>query len=87
MKLLSGMDAKLFDFIMFSAIMSLCNSQVLKSPLITNWGQWTTWSSCPSNQFAIGMQLKVEGDQGSGDDTALNGIRLLCAPIGQCIIM
>ena len=64
--------------------MSLCHNQVLKSPLVTNWGQWTTWSNCSSNQFVIGMQLKVEGDKGTfGDDTALNGIRLICAPIGR----
>lgn len=47
-----------------------------------NWGTWIGPSYCPEGTWAVGAQQKVEGGQGKGDDTALNSIRLLCAPLG-----
>ncbi|XP_067279953.1 vitelline membrane outer layer protein 1 homolog isoform X2 [Pseudorasbora parva] len=47
---------------------------------VTNGGKWGTWryfSRCPSGMYAVGFSLRVE--RPGGDDTALNGIRLLCA--------
>ena len=55
--------------------------QLLQSPAVTNWGNWTSWSYCSPNEFVVGMQLKVDEDE-EDDGTALNGIRLLCAPVG-----
>ncbi|XP_076137731.1 vitelline membrane outer layer protein 1-like [Alosa pseudoharengus] len=43
----------------------------------TGWGSWGRWSSrCPNG--VCGMQVKVEGPQGRGDDTALNDVRMIC---------
>lgn len=52
----------------------------LKNSAPTDWGFWSDWEYCPKGSYAAGMQLKVQGRQWRGDDTALNGIKLLCAP-------
>ena len=45
----------------------------------SHWGNWGSPSFCPENTWAAGFGLKVEFDQGSVvDDSALNGVRLLC---------
>lgn len=43
------------------------------------WGDWGNAEYCPQGERAIGFKLKTEGPQGSGDDTALNGIALKCS--------
>lgn len=42
------------------------------------WGTWYSTTMCPSGKLAYGFDVKVEGHQNGGDDTALNGIRLTC---------
>lgn len=42
------------------------------------WGDWGKVASCPSGQYVWGFRLKSEPYQGSGDDSALNAIRLIC---------
>ncbi|KAM6910587.1 vitelline membrane outer layer protein 1 homolog [Xenentodon cancila] len=59
------------------------NSRQYRSVLnVTNgemFGDWTWHEMCPDNFFAVGFSLRVETNQYGDDDTALNGIRLICA--------
>jgi Vitelline membrane outer layer protein I (VOMI) len=42
------------------------------------WGSWKGWSYCPNGGFVKGGQLKIEGQQGGGDDTAANSLKVQC---------
>ena len=42
------------------------------------WGEWGTYTECPTGTFVCGIQTQVQGDQGRGDDTALNQVSLRC---------
>jgi hypothetical protein len=42
------------------------------------WGSWRDWASCPSGGYIKGGEMKIEGGQGSGDDTAGNSVRVQC---------
>ncbi len=42
------------------------------------WGEWQPKASCPANTAVCGIQVRVEGTQGSGDDTAFNGLNIAC---------
>ncbi|XP_028835258.1 vitelline membrane outer layer protein 1 homolog [Denticeps clupeoides] len=58
------------------------NSRAYTSMLTANnggeFGNWTWPEMCPDEFFAVGFSLRVEGNQYGLDDTALNGIRLIC---------
>lgn len=56
---------------------------LVSSPQITNWGDWGPMVDCSSGSYVTGMRLKVEPDQGDGDDTALNGIELHCTSLAR----
>ncbi|MCI5127421.1 MAG: hypothetical protein D3907_02725 [Candidatus Electrothrix sp. AUS3] len=49
-----------------------------------SWGTWGTREECPSGRYMTGFKLKVEADQGSGDDTAANSMAGVCSD-GQTI--
>ncbi|KAM4600348.1 vitelline membrane outer layer protein 1 homolog [Polymixia lowei] len=59
------------------------NGRVHSSVLtVTNgeqFGNWTWPEMCPDHFFAVGFSVRVESNQYGLDDTALNGIRLICA--------
>ncbi|XP_029306982.1 vitelline membrane outer layer protein 1 homolog [Cottoperca gobio] len=59
------------------------NSRQYKSLLTVSngekFGNWTWPEMCPDKFFAVGFSLRVESSQWGTDDTALNGIRLICA--------
>ncbi|XP_060936554.1 vitelline membrane outer layer protein 1 homolog isoform X2 [Limanda limanda] len=54
-------------------------TSVLTVPNGAPWGTWTWPDMCPPHFFAVGFSTRVEAKQGSGDDSAMNGIRLICA--------
>ncbi|XP_068179175.1 vitelline membrane outer layer protein 1 homolog isoform X2 [Antennarius striatus] len=61
---------------------SLFNDRPFRSMLtVTNgerFGNWTWPEMCPHEFFAVGFSVRVEQNQYALDDTALNGIRLIC---------
>ena len=42
------------------------------------WGDWQLKAMCDSGSYIIGGQVRFEGQQRDGDDTALNGLRIRC---------
>jgi len=46
------------------------------------WGTWHPDGFCPEGMWAIGLQVRDHANQGKKDDSALNAVRLLCAPLG-----
>ncbi|OXA51856.1 vitelline membrane outer layer protein 1 homolog [Folsomia candida] len=52
---------------------------ILEGHQRTNWGTWGDMATCAPGSYVYGFRLKVHSDQGFfGDDSALNGIELLC---------
>jgi len=48
------------------------------------WGDWGEWAECPGGTVACGLAVRVEPELGrSGDDTALNGLKVECCPDSQ----
>ena len=42
------------------------------------WGDWSDWMKVETEgEFIVGYNLKNQGYQGRGDDSALNGITLI----------
>jgi hypothetical protein len=49
-------------------------------------GLWGTWQGpywIPDGHYIVGFKVRFEPSQGSGDDTALNGIEFICKPYPQ----
>ena len=45
----------------------------------TGWGSWKPAQKCPAGTAVRGIRTQIEGKQGWGDDTALNGVELYCS--------
>merc|ERR1712048_116762 len=55
--------------------------RILHGRSLTHWGKWSHWLKCRNGQVAVGMQPRVQEAKGFlKDDSALNGMKLLCAP-------
>ena len=49
-----------------------------------NWGGWKGWAMCSDGKYMAGARVRFEGSQGWGDDTALNGLEILCVEPDDC---
>jgi hypothetical protein len=47
-------------------------------PVNTSWGSWQPLRTCAAGQAVCGVNTRVEGSQGVGDDSSLNGIAFAC---------
>ncbi|CAL8259227.1 unnamed protein product [Boreogadus saida] len=54
-------------------------SSVINVPNGEQFGNWTWPEMCPERFYAVGFSVRVESKQYGLDDTALNGVRLICA--------
>jgi hypothetical protein len=56
------------------------NSPSTETEVRTNgrWGSWGSQVLCDGGTAVCGLQTRVEAKQGSGDDTALNGLKVFC---------
>ncbi|MCU0664167.1 MAG: hypothetical protein MUC50_17795 [Myxococcota bacterium] len=59
-------------------IASCVNGQEIQAPGGTPWGQPGTMTYCEAGTAVCGVRVRFEGRQGSDDDTAMNGLSLLC---------
>lgn len=66
-----------------NGIQLICGNGSINNPTISSkigpWGNWSGWRTCSSHATPVtGFDIKIEGGQGSGDDTAANDIDLYC---------
>lgn len=60
-------------------VMLVCNDNtIIRAEAKTHWGNWSNYQFCPAGQLVVGLMTRVEQPQGDGDDTALNGVRMIC---------
>jgi hypothetical protein len=59
-----------------------CNGPTIQQVTVWegNWGDWGADVMVPSGYYIAGFRCRVEPPQGNGDDTAMNGIRMLLRP-------
>ena len=65
----------------FSVLMYYCcNIPAAKGVGVnpTNNGTWGSFEFCPEGQFVYAYDVKSEPDQGEGDDTGVNSVRMYC---------
>ena len=55
-----------------------CTNGDIQAPGGGSSGAWTTAKTCPASTSVCGISVRFESSQGSGDDTALNAVRLAC---------
>ncbi|MDU8501103.1 metallophosphoesterase [Pseudomonas syringae] len=68
------------DAAVVSAKLVCEGGQYIAAPYDTGYGSWRKTFVCPAGMVAIGFETRVEDNQGNGDDSALNGMRMRCGP-------
>eukprot|EP00933_Yihiella_yeosuensis_P034192 TRINITY_DN2770_c2_g1_i1.p1 TRINITY_DN2770_c2_g1~~TRINITY_DN2770_c2_g1_i1.p1 ORF type:complete len:121 (+),score=12.76 TRINITY_DN2770_c2_g1_i1:205-567(+) len=46
---------------------------------VSQWGNYGNTRYCPGGSYISQYKIKVESDQGGGDDTAANAVRVKCS--------
>jgi hypothetical protein len=59
-------------------------SSTIHAPGGQGWGSWLNWATCPAQSAVCGLAVRFEESQGSGDDTAMNGLELECCSLSSC---
>ena len=67
------------DEVVATDLIGICQDGTQIGPALYTWGEWSSDFVCPANEQVVGFITRVESDQGSGDDSALNGVRMFCA--------
>ena len=74
------MEATHSDYDILGIDLLVAASAIIEPAWTQDWGSWGSWSKCPPAHFVEAVRVKVESYQGAFyDDSALNGIRLLCS--------
>ena len=74
---------KIISLLFLGALVRPSDSIIIKSPKMTDWGDWHRMEYCPPGMYAVGAQLKVDEDQVI-NKTGLNAVALYCNPLDSC---
>lgn len=64
-----------------------CNTQACAAHVIVStikpsvggaWGTWSSFAGCPVGSWAAAARMRVQPNQGKGDDTGLNSVEVTC---------
>ncbi len=84
-KQIMQLDEKISRATSWASLINQKERQPSSTPIVpessTPWGTWEAPAYCPKNQYICGIEQRVEGKQGDGDDTAMNGLRFYCCPL------
>lgn len=83
----SGDDTGVSDIELYCATAAGVGKGTILGGSSAIFGTWRTPFTCPSRQFVTGFRTRVEGDQGKGDDTTLNGVQMYCASATQGVMV
>ena len=64
-------DGKVLNALTFTA----------EQPDTPDWGTWLDFESCPLGYAISSLRVKIQKDQGEGDDTTINKIEFGCSKI------
>ena len=58
------------------------DNNIIEAPTYTAWGTWRDIVSCKPGFAVTGLVTRVETDQARGDDSAMNGLAVMCTYYG-----
>lgn len=60
-------------------VRGVCSDRLaIHAPGGRTWGTWNPTRTCPVGTAVCGVSVRIEARQGTGDDTAMNGMQLEC---------